>query len=84
LTDHKYHYPPQLLLNRAVGQVWQGDTPVKELYDFREADPDFVLLGGFSSWVNVYPPEALEGEYASVAKYGPYELFGRTQVSDSD
>jgi 4-amino-4-deoxy-L-arabinose transferase-like glycosyltransferase len=76
LTDHTYHYPPQLLLNRAVRQVWLGETPVSELYDFAQQTPDFVLVGEFGRWVNVYPAERLEG-WKTVGEAGPYTLHGR-------
>jgi hypothetical protein len=76
LTDHRYHYPPQLLLNRAVRQVWLGETPVSELYDFRELQPDYVLVGEFGRWVGIYPEERL-GDFEEVASSGPYQLFAR-------
>ncbi|MCS6828884.1 MAG: glycosyltransferase family 39 protein [Caldilinea sp.] len=78
LTDHRYHYPPQLLLNRAVRQVWLNETPVAELYDFTELAPDFVLIGEFSRWVNVYPPERLQqAGYERVETLGQFELYRR-------
>lgn len=77
LTDHRYHYPPQLMLNRAVRQVWQGDTPVSELYDFTALSPDYVLTGEFSRWVNAYPYEKLQAQYDFVTTVGQYELFQR-------
>lgn len=77
LTDHRYHYPPQLLLIRAVRQIWQGGTPVSELYDFTTLSPDYVLVGEFSRWVNVYPREKLLAEYEPVFSIGRYELFKR-------
>jgi hypothetical protein len=77
LTDHRYHYPPQLMLNRAVRQVWQGDTPVAELYDFTALSPDYVLAGEFSRWVNAYPFEKIQAQYDYVTTIGQYELFRR-------
>lgn len=76
LTDHTYHYPPQLLLNRAVRQVWLGETPVAELYDFRDQQPDYLLIGEFAAWVGLYPPERLAG-WDLVAQSGPYLLYRR-------
>jgi hypothetical protein len=77
LTDHNYHYPPQLLLNRAVRQEWLKETPVAELYDFEEYSPQFVLVGEFSRWINVYPVERLENHYELITTVGQYELYGR-------
>ncbi|MGL4650396.1 MAG: hypothetical protein ACRC1H_13395, partial [Caldilineaceae bacterium] len=76
LTDHAYHYPPQLLLNRAVRQVWLGETPVADLYDLRAHQPAYVLVGEFARWVGLYPPAQLGG-YEEVATAGPYQLYQR-------
>lgn len=78
LTDHTYHYPPQLLLNRAVRQVWLGETPVADLYDFREGSPDYLLLGEFARWVGIYPDERLAG-WTVVSESGPYALYRRSE-----
>ncbi len=78
LTDHSYHYPPQLLLNRTVRQKWMGETPVSELYDFREFAPDYVLVGEFGRWVDVYPQERLQAAgYELIESLGQYELYRR-------
>jgi len=77
LTDHAYHYPPQALLNTAVAHIWRGGPSPSESYDFvqREA-PAFVLVGGFSRWVGLYPTEVLVKEYRLVQAIGGYELYG--------
>jgi hypothetical protein len=78
LTDHRYHYPPQLLLNRTVRQKWLGETTVSDLYDFAALDPEYVLVGEFSRWVDVYPQERLAAEgYRLVESLGQYELYQR-------
>lgn len=78
LTDHRYHYPPQLLLNRTVRQMWLGETPVSELYDFTELDPEYVLVGEFSRWVDVYPTDRLRAAGFELAEtLGQYELYQR-------
>lgn len=78
LTDHRYHYPPQLLLNRTVRQVWMGETPVSELYDFTELDPEYVLIGEFARWVDVYPVERLQASgYTVIESLGQFDLYRR-------
>jgi hypothetical protein len=67
-----------LLLNRAVRQVWLGETPVAELYDFTKLEPDFVLIGEFGRWVDVYPVERLQqAGYERVETVGQFELYRR-------
>ena len=81
LTDHRYHYPPQLLLNSTVRQMWMDETPVSELYDFREYAPDYVLVGEFGRWVDVYPQERLQAAgYELIESLGQYELYHRQGV----
>ena len=76
LTDHRYHYPPQLLLNRTVRQVWMNETPVSELYDVTELDPESVLIGEFARWVDVYPIERLQASgYELVETLGQFDLY---------
>lgn len=78
LTDHRYHYPPQLLLNRTVRQKWLGETGVADLYDFTGLNPEYVLIGEFSRWVEVYPVERLQAAgYELVESLGQYELYQR-------
>lgn len=78
LTDHRYHYPPQLLLNRTVRQVWLGETPVSDLYDFTELSPAYVLIGEFARWVDVYPVERLQASgYELVETLGQFDLYQR-------
>ncbi|NLE45692.1 MAG: glycosyl transferase [Chloroflexi bacterium] len=77
LTDHNYHFPPPLLLNTAVGYVWLGGSPPSQEYDFVEAHhPDWVLVGEFSRWVDVYPRDTLQTDYRLVTSIGAYELYG--------
>jgi len=76
LTDHNYHYPPQILLDSAVGFIWRGGPPPAEKYDFSASGfPEYVLVGKFSSWVQLYPTEVLDQHYTRVYETGPYMLY---------
>jgi hypothetical protein len=78
LTDHNYHFPPQLLLNTAVGYIWLNGKPPAQEYHFVETQsPDYVLVGAFSRWVSLYPADWLATHYQSVTRIGGYELFKR-------
>ncbi len=78
LTDHTYHFPPPLLLNDAVGYKWlDGKSPAHE-YDFVQAErPEYVLVGEFSRWVQLYPADFLAQHYEIVTSIGAYELYTR-------
>jgi hypothetical protein len=76
LTDHNYHYPPQILLNSAVQYIWTQGPPPAEKYDFVQKEkPEYILIGQFSRWVNMYPTELLEKNYQLQTTIGAYELF---------
>jgi hypothetical protein len=78
LTDHNYHYPPQILLNTAVKYIWQGTTPPALEYDFvQSARPEYVLVGPFGTWVQIYPAEMLGYNYVSMTSVGAYVLYQR-------
>jgi 4-amino-4-deoxy-L-arabinose transferase-like glycosyltransferase len=77
LTNHNYHYPPQIVLAYSVDEIWRDGQPANELYDFREAsDAEYVLVGPFALYTNIYPEEYLEG-YELVHSQGAYNLYHR-------
>jgi hypothetical protein len=76
LTDHNYHFPPAMLLLDAVQQVHLGGPPVAESYAFvQTAHPEYVLVGDFGRWVEVYPVDLLAARYTLVTRIGGYELY---------
>lgn len=77
LTDHQYHYPPQVVLAYSVDEVWRNGTPANELYDFRDyVDPDYLVIGPFGKYTWLYPPEYL-ASYEMVTSIGAYDLYQR-------
>ncbi|MEZ4638897.1 MAG: hypothetical protein R2856_28715 [Caldilineaceae bacterium] len=82
LTDHKYHYPPAGLLNTAVGYIWLDGPPPADSYDFVQTEmPEYVLVGEFARWVDLYPADTLAESYVSVTQIGAYELYERVDQS---
>jgi 4-amino-4-deoxy-L-arabinose transferase-like glycosyltransferase len=76
LTDHNYHSPPPLLLNSAVGYIWYDGAPPAQEYDFVHTEhPDYVLVGEFARWVDLYPTDLLAARYRLVTSIGAYELY---------
>jgi 4-amino-4-deoxy-L-arabinose transferase-like glycosyltransferase len=76
LTNHNYHYPPQILLNTAVQYIWTGGQPPAEQYDFvQNESPKYVLIGQFSRWVNMYPEDLINENYQLETTIGAYELY---------
>jgi hypothetical protein len=76
LTEHRYHFVPQALLNQAVGYIWLEKNPPAQNYPVSSWNTaDFVLVGEFARWVQIYPMEALESRYRLVTRVGTYELY---------
>ncbi len=76
LTDHTYHYPPPELLNTAVQHIWLGGPSPGEHYDYIERErPEFLLLGRFGRWVDIYDLDAVEADYQLVVQIGEYDLY---------
>lgn len=76
LTDHNYHYPPNALLAIAVEQVYYYGEPVQEYYDFVQTEqPEYLLVGEFSKWTEIYPLEELLVEYELIQTFGVYDLY---------
>ncbi len=75
LTDHVYSSPPAGVLPKAVSHISQGGPPPSEFYDFEQWDPDYVLVGKFGGWVNVYAPEKLHTDYELEVSIGYYDLY---------
>ncbi len=78
LTDHNYHFPPPGLLYQAVSYIWLGQASPAENYHFVETEqPDYVLVGEFSRWVQLYPADFLRSHYTLETIIGGYELYAR-------
>ncbi|MBI3243362.1 MAG: glycosyltransferase family 39 protein [Chloroflexi bacterium] len=78
LTDHNYHYPPQLLLYTAVKYIWLEDaqTAPSDEYHFVETErPPYVIISTFGRFVEVYPYQIMEANYDLVTTIGEYELY---------
>lgn len=74
LTDHRYHQPPQALLDAAARFIWLGGPPPSVFYRWDTAQPDYVLVGAFGRWVQLYR-EIEETCIRPVAAFGPYRLY---------
>jgi hypothetical protein len=78
LTDHDYHFPPNQLLALAIRQVYSNGEPVHGYYDFVQTEhPDYLLLGEFSRWVNIYPIDQFSSQYSLVKSVSGYDLYER-------
>jgi len=76
LTDHNYHFPPPDLLSTADSFIWMGKTSPQQSYTYLETNsPPYVLVGAFSTWVQLYPQDILASRYHQVTSIGGYVLY---------
>jgi hypothetical protein len=78
LTNHNYHFPPQVVLDTAVRHVWQGGPSPSEQYDLNAFSPDYVIVGEFAKYAGLYPPDQLAHDYHLVESFGAYDLYARS------
>ncbi len=87
LTDHHYHFAPPMILQQAVRHVWLGGPPPSESYDFVQREhPDYVLVGPFARWIDLYSAEILAERYRRVVQFEVswplgYELYAAISSS---
>jgi len=53
---------------------------VQDQYDFVQTEhPDYLLVGEFSKWTQIYPADELADEYELVVSFGDYDLYKRSE-----
>lgn len=78
LTDHRYHYPPQIVLSHSVAEVWQDGPPTSSFYDFRDyVDPDYIIRGAFEKFSPIYLEERWQDRYEIIHSIGEYDILAR-------
>lgn len=75
LTDHRFLYPPQALLDVAVRHQWSGAPPAR--IDLSLDPPPYVVVGPFGAWTGVYSSEQIKRLYREVHRDGQYVLHRR-------
>ncbi len=62
-------------------QMWFGDAPASESYDFREVvDAEYVIIGPFAKYTNVYPLDRLT-DYELLDTIGAYDIYQSIAIS---
>ncbi|MCI0553445.1 MAG: hypothetical protein L0287_21060 [Anaerolineae bacterium] len=60
----------------AVDHINYGGEPVQKHYDFLQTEePDYLLIGEFSKWTEVYALTTLQNGYVLVCSVGEYDLY---------
>ncbi len=80
LTDHRYHYPPPVILDKVVRAAWLGELYPPGTYDFRAYQPDYLVLDHTEMRL-IYPSAFVEPGYRLVVSLGGYDLYERNNGS---
>jgi 4-amino-4-deoxy-L-arabinose transferase-like glycosyltransferase len=82
LTDHRYHFPPQMIQAAHNAHVANPELPsAGDVYQLlSQVTPDYIVIGPMSRWADLYPASVLD-QYTRVfsagEQAGAYEIFAR-------
>lgn len=80
MTAHRFRFPPNTLLATAVAHRFANGPAPSSAYDFTKPPPDYVLVGEFATWVDIYPREQLVSGFELLHEEGPFQLFQRRNI----
>jgi len=60
--------------------MYLGGEPVSDFYNYLETEnPEYVLIGDFGGWIELYPSDDLAEEYYLIMTIGSYNLYDRIE-----
>ncbi|HLF26113.1 MAG TPA: glycosyltransferase family 39 protein [Anaerolineae bacterium] len=81
LTNHRYHFPQQALLDTSVRHIWlSGPSPASQ-YNFQTYSPEYVIVGEFAKYVGLYSPDELANDYHLIESFGAYDVYAHNGLS---
>lgn len=76
LLHRRYHYPPDQISVELLRRVYL-DQEVPVAYDPLAATPDYLVVGPFMRWWQLYAPVLETGAFRLRHVYGLYEVYER-------
>jgi hypothetical protein len=78
LSQHRaFHHPSQHYLFLAMRQHFHEGVPFSLDYDLLQADPDYLIVGPLSVWIQIYPPETISAAFTPAERIGAYSIYKR-------
>ena len=78
LLDVPYHFPPdQIHVELIRREMLTNQQPLA--YDPLAADPDYLVVGPFTSQTNLYTATIASGAFSEVLHDGPYTVYRRVR-----
>jgi len=84
LTEHRYHLPPSRVLDAYSRAKAIGAGEEMPAYNPLTADPDYILIGEFGWWTELYSQEFLAKCCQMVKTVGTYALFEVISQAESN
>jgi hypothetical protein len=76
MAEHACSMPPGDILNIAIKHIWYQEQPPYTYYDFYEVgQPEYLLIGEFGEWTQVYDPDSVAEHYVLDESIGAYNLY---------
>jgi 4-amino-4-deoxy-L-arabinose transferase-like glycosyltransferase len=79
LTDHwEFHFAPNSAILTATRQIFYEQIQPQVSYDFLNFNPDYLITGPFSDWIQLYwSSDLIERNFVKLAEFPPYQIFQR-------
>jgi hypothetical protein len=78
LLERSYHYPPDETNVLAIQREFlKQDVPIN--YNPLTADPDYLVVGNFSRWWEIYDVSIARGEFKFLKTFPGYEIYVRVR-----
>jgi hypothetical protein len=78
-NDVSIHHPPQEYLFLAIRQFSHSQVPFSLSYPVLDMDPDYLVIGPFSAWTNIYPTDLVSREFKQETSIGEYRIYRRNR-----
>jgi 4-amino-4-deoxy-L-arabinose transferase-like glycosyltransferase len=75
ITDLRYHHPTTEVTNAITYELWVAYSPVTLDYDPRQFAPDYLVVGPFARWTQLYTRTGLLKTADLQKTIGEYELY---------
>jgi 4-amino-4-deoxy-L-arabinose transferase-like glycosyltransferase len=80
LSDHwRYHHPNQRYLFLAIRQFSHDQQAFHLNYDMLQANPDYLIIGGFGDWTHIYDQDITYLQFSQLAEIGAYRIYKRVR-----
>ncbi|MBI1276758.1 MAG: hypothetical protein GC179_01385 [Anaerolineaceae bacterium] len=74
-THHEFHRANYTYLYEAIRQRWHENIPFDLKYNLLQANPDYIVIGKTSNWLELYDTAQVQLNFRPVIQFGDYQLL---------